>query len=45
MVEEISKRNGMLELLKVETLTTKEIVEKLEIPIEHIWTSLFKINP
>lgn len=38
MVEETSKRNKLLELLKVETLTTKEIVEKLEIPIEHIWT-------
>lgn len=40
MVEEISKRNGILELLKVETLTTKEIVEKLKIPIEHVWTYL-----
>lgn len=40
MVEEISKRNGILEILKVETLTTKEIVEKLKIPIEHVWTYL-----
>ena len=40
MAEKISKRNKLLELLKVETLTTKEIVEKLKIPIEHIWTYL-----
>lgn len=40
MVEEISKRNKLLELLKVEPLTTNEIVEKLKIPIEHIWTYL-----
>lgn len=44
MAEEISKRNELLELLKVETLTTKEIVEKLKIPIEHVWTYISQFS-
>lgn len=44
MVEEMSKRNELLELLKVETLTTNEIVEKLGIPIEHVWTYISQFS-
>jgi len=44
MVEEISKRNELLEQLRVETLTTNEIVEKLKIPIEHVWTYISQFS-
>ena len=38
MSEEISKRQELLALLKANPLTAKELVEQLEIPIEHVRT-------
>ena len=40
MSESVSKRNELLELLKDEPLTTKQMEEKLNIPVEHIWVYL-----
>ena len=40
MSEKESKRNKLLELLKTEPMTSKELAEKLEIPIDFVWVYL-----
>ncbi len=44
IIKETSKRNDLVELLKVEALTTKEIAEKLRIPLDHIWTYISQFS-
>lgn len=44
MSEETSKRQELLTLLKNNPLTAKELVEQLEIPIEHVRTYISQFS-